>query len=169
MSENQNSSIEDEANMDDTAKDSIKINRLEFSIDINAENEKIWDALWEDSNYRDWSGVFGEGSHYVVESWNEGSRIMFLDSDKNGIYSTIDKYVPNETIRFKHIGMVMNGEEQPIDEEVEKWTGVTESYTLQSGSGFNTLLIEIDILAEHVEFMSAKLPIAMEKIKKNSE
>ena len=167
-SENQNMPIENEGIKDEPANDNGQINRLEFSIDIKAENEKIWDALWDDKHYRDWSGIFGEGSHYVVEDWNEGSTIMFLDSDQNGIYSIIEKHVPNETIQFKHIGMVVNGEKQPIDEEVKKWTGVTESYTLQAGSGFCTLLIEIDILDEHVEFMSAKLPVALEKIKKTA-
>jgi uncharacterized protein YndB with AHSA1/START domain len=144
------------------------MNRLQFSIYIKADKEKIWKALWDDTNYRDWCGVFGEGSHYVVDNWKEGSKIMFLAADKSGIYSSIEKYVPNKTIQFKHIGTVVNGKEQPIDDEAKKWSGATETYSLKEDSGFVTLLVEIDILDEHVEFMSTKLPIALEKIKKNS-
>ena len=144
------------------------INRLEFSTEIKADKEKIWNALWNDTLYRDWSSVFGEGSHYVVDNWKEGSKIMFLSSDQSGIYSIIERHVPNETIQFKHIGIVVDGKEQPIDNEVKSWTGTTESYSLKEGSGFYTLLVEIDVLDEHVEFMSEKLPIALEKIKKNS-
>ncbi|MBW1296313.1 hypothetical protein GBO31_12435 [Aquimarina litoralis] len=145
------------------------MNRLQFSIEIKADKENIWKAIWEDTYYRDWSGVFDEGSHYVVENWKVGNKIMFLGSDKSGIYSIIEKYVPNEIIQFKHIGTVINGKEQPIDDEVKKWSGAMESYSLIEGSGYFTLLIEIDVLDEHVEFMSAKLPIALEKIKKNSK
>lgn len=144
------------------------INRLQFSIDIKATEEKIWKALWDDTNYRDWSGVFGEGSHYVVDNWKEGSKIMFLASDQSGIYSIIEKHIPNKIIQFKHIGNVVNGKEQPISDDAKKWTGATETYSLKEGKGFFTLLVEIDVLDEHVEFMSAKLPIALEKIKKNS-
>ena len=144
------------------------INRLQFSIDIKADQEKIWKALWDDTHYRDWSGVFGEGSHYVVDNWEAGSKIMFLASDQSGIYSMIERHVPNKTIQFKHIGNVVNGKEQLVDDEAKKWTGATETYSLKDSSGFFTLLVEIDVLDEHVEFMSTKLPIALEKIKKNS-
>lgn len=149
-------------------KNQAMMNQLEFSIDIKADKEMIWKALWDDTLYRDWSGVFGEGSHYVVDDWEEGCKIRFLSSDQSGIYSLIERHVPNKTIRFKHIGLVKNGEEQPIDDETKKWTGATESYSLQEGSGYFRLIIEIDVLDEHVEFMSEKLPMALEKIKKNS-
>ena len=151
-----------------TSNNNTKINRLQFSIDIKADKEKIWNALWDDIHYRDWSGVFNEGSHYVVDNWKEGSKIMFLASDQSGIYSIIEKHVPNRTIQFKHIGNVVNGKEQHIVDEAIEWSGATETYSLKEGSGFFTLLVEIDVLDEHVEFMSTKLPIALEKIKKNS-
>jgi len=167
-SENEKIQIEDDKINDKSANHNTMINRLQFSIDIKADREKIWRALWEDTNYRDWSGVFGEGSHYVVDNWENGSKIMFLASDQNGIYSIIEKHIPNEMIQFKHIGKVVNGLEQPVDDEAKKWSGATETYSLVQGSEFLTVLVEIDILDEHVDFMSEKLPIALEKIKKNS-
>ena len=153
---------------EETPKGKSIVKRLEFHIDIDADKEKIWKALWEDKHYRDWSGVFGEGSHYRADNWNEGSQIMFLASDLSGIYSIIEKHIPNRSIQFKHIGSVVNGKEQAQEDVSEKWSGATESYTLKEGIGFTTLLIEIDVLDEHVEFMTTKLPIALEKIKENS-
>lgn len=144
------------------------IKRLQFSINIKADREKIWNALWDDKHYRDWCGVFSEGSHYDVDNWEEGSKIMFLASDQSGIYSVIERHFPNKIIQFKHIGSVVDGQEQLVDDEVKKWSGATETYSLKEGAGFFTLLVEIDVLDEHVEFMSAKFPIALEKIKKNS-
>jgi hypothetical protein len=153
---------------DKTANQHKMINRLKFSIDIKADKENIWNALWDDKQYRDWAGVFGEGSHYVVDNWEAGSKIMFLSADKSGIYSVIERHIPNKIIQYKHIGKVVDGQEQPVDDEVKKWSGATETYSLKEGTGFSTLLVEIDVLDEHVEFMSTKLPIALEKIKRNS-
>ena len=143
--------------------------RLEFSIDINADKEKIWEALWTDQNYRDWCGVFEAGSHYFIKSWKKGNEIMFLASNQNGIYSVIEKYVPNEIIQFKHIGTVNEGEKQAIDDNSKIWTGALETYSLIKSFDFFTLLVEIDVLNEHVDFMSITFPIALKKIKTKSE
>lgn len=145
------------------------INRLEFSIDISAEKAIIWKALWDENYYRDWAGVFYKGSYFVSDRLKEGSRIMFLAPDKSGIYSTIVTHVPNHIIEFKHIGMVVEGKEQPVDGDTKKWSGATEIYSLNEneGTGTITLLIQIDVLDEHVNFMSAKFPEALEMVKKN--
>jgi len=159
---------EDDKVKQSDSKNNSMLNHLQFSIDIKADKEKIWKALWDDSNYRDWSGVFGEGSHYVADNWGKGDTIMFLASDKSGIYSIIEKHTPNKIIQFKHIGNVLNGKEQLIDDDAIKWSGATETYSLKENPDFFTLLVEIDILEEHIEFMSNKLPVALEKIKSNS-
>ena len=92
---------------------------------------------------------------------------MFLASDKSGIFSIIENHIPNKIIQFEHIGNVLNGKEQPIDDAI-KWSGATEMYSLKENTGYFTLLVEIDILDEHIDFMSKKLPVALEKIKNNS-
>ena len=143
------------------------IHRLNFSIDIPADKSTIWKALWEDAGYRSWAKDFQEGAHVVAPSWEEGSTVHFLDPEKNGIYSVIEKHIPNSTMQFKHIGAVVAGKEQPIDDETRTWSGATEVYSLQEGNGVNTLTIDIDVMDEHLEFMSGKLPEALEKIKSN--
>jgi len=145
------------------------INRLEYSIDIEASSERIWNALWNDEYYRDWSSVFGAGSHFLVDDWSEGSSIMFLGTDKGGIYSNIERYLPKKVVQFKHIGVVKDGQAQPIDEEVKKWTGCTETYSLNENDDRITLLVEIDVMDEHMEFMKNKLSLALDVVKKNSE
>ena len=145
----------------------INIKRLEFSIDIHADMATIWKHLWEDENYRDWSSVFFEGSYVVTDQWKEGSKVHFLGPDQNGIYSEIVSHVVNETIEFKHIGNVIKGQEQPIDEATKKWTGATEKYTIQPNSDFNTLRVDIDVMEEHLEFMLNTFPRALQKIKEN--
>ena len=140
------------------------MNRLEFSIDIQAEKTQIWNALWND--YRAWAAVFEKGSYAVSDAWKVGGKVLFLSPEQNGIYSIIEEHIPNKVMRFKHIGNVLKGEEQPIDDETKKWSGATEIYSLIEGTkGNNTLIIEIDVMDEHLEFMRDKLPKALEKIK----
>lgn len=143
------------------------IHRLHFSIDIQAEKTKIWEALWNDDSYRDWASVFFEGSYALTDHWKEGSQVLFLAPDQSGIYSLIEKHIPNHMIQFKHIGNVVKGKEQPLDEETKKWSGTTEIYTLTEGSNCHTLTVEIDVLEEHLEFMNRTFPKALETIKNN--
>ena len=97
----------------------MKIHRLQFSIEIHAEKTRIWNALWKDSSYREWASVFFEGSYIVVNNWEEGSTVHFLAPDQSGIYSRIETHIPNTMIRFTHIGNVLEGKEQAIDEETK--------------------------------------------------
>ena len=143
------------------------INRLQFSIDIKAEKTKIWKALWKESSYCDWASVFFEGSYAITDNWKEGSKVLFLSPDQNGIYSIIEKHIPNKIMMFKHIGNVAKGKEQPIDDETKKWSGATEIYTLTEGMESNTLTVEIDVLDEHLDFMKNAFPKALEKVKNN--
>ena len=143
------------------------INRLQFSIDIKAEKNEIWKALWNEKSYRDWTSVFCEGSYAISDHWKEGSTVLFLGPDQSDIYSRIEKHIPNKIMSFKHIGTVVNGQEQPIDEDTRKWSGTSEIYKLTEAQNGNTLTVEIDILDEHLDFMKATFPKALDKIKYN--
>ncbi|MEM7185631.1 MAG: hypothetical protein AAF466_03140 [Bacteroidota bacterium] len=143
------------------------INQLVFTVEIEAKSETIWNALWDDQAYRQWTAVFFEGSYAVSDGWIEGSIVHFLAPGENGIYSRIEKHSPNRYIEFKHIGNVINGEEQPLDEETRKWSGATESYQLIQGERSYTLKVEIDVMDEHLESMSDAFPKALEVIKNN--
>lgn len=143
------------------------INRLLFTIDIKAEKNKIWKALWNENSYRDWVSVFYEGSYAITDNWKEGSKVLFLNPDKSGIYSIVETHIPNKVMKFKHMGIVVNAKEQPIDEETKKWSGSTETYTLSDGKDSKILTVEIDVLDEHLDYMAETFPKALEKVKNN--
>lgn len=142
-------------------------NKLKFSIDIKTDKSSIWNAMWNKNSYRQWASVFFEGSYAVTNDWIEGSIVHFLSPDQSGIYSVIEKHIPGNIMQFKHIGYIVGGEEQPINEESNKWSGATETYTLTEGKDSVALKIEIDVMDEHLEFMKATFPQALEKIKEN--
>src|SRR5688500_16787006 len=96
--------------------------KAHYLVEINAPKEKVWKILWSDDSYRDWTSVFCEGS-CANSDWKEGSKILFLSGTGEGMYSVIDKNIPNQFMSFRHIGVVKNGIEQPLDDETKKWTG----------------------------------------------
>ena len=79
--------------------------QLTFTTNIKATKDKVWEILWNDATYREWTRVFSEGS-YAVSDWKEGSKVQFLSNDGDGMYSIIEKSSPGRYMSFKHLGVV---------------------------------------------------------------
>ena len=90
--------------------------KLTFTETINAPKEKVWDILWNKATYNSWTSVFSEGSTAETD-WQEGSKIHFLDGTGQGMYSAVAKNIPNEFMSIKHLGVIKDNQEQPLDEE----------------------------------------------------
>jgi len=146
----------------------LAMEKINFSIKINAPKDKVWKSLWEDANYRKWTSVFSAGS-YAVSDWKEGSKIQFLSPEGNGMYSQIEKMVPNEVMSFKHIGVMKGGAEQPLDEETKKWSGSVERYTLKGDGGGTLLTVELDMVEEHKAYFQEVFPKALAIVKEIAE
>ncbi len=142
--------------------------KLNFSITINAPKEKVWNGLWEDSSYRAWTSAFAPGSHAVTD-WKEGSKVLFLDGKGQGMVSKIAVSRPNEYLSFEHLGIVKDGVEDFESEEVKKWAGAFENYALSESNGTTNLQIDMDANNEWMEFFSKVWPQALEKVKELSE
>ena len=142
--------------------------KLNFTIDINAPKEKVWDILWNDATYPNWTSAFCEGS-YAVSDWKEGSRVHFLAPDGQGMYSNIAKLVENEFISFNHLGILKDKIEQPPTEETKQWSESVEDYTLTESDGITTLSVNVDSLDQYIEFFTEKFPLALQNVKNLSE
>src|SRR5215510_8339251 len=136
---------------------------LNFSIRIKAPKQKVWKTLWEDETYKKWTSAFSEGS-YAVSDWQEGSKILFLSPGGEGMYSVIDKKVPNEFMSFKHLGVVKDGKEQPADNETKDWSGAMENYTLTEKKDGVELSLAMDITDAHENYFKETFPKAFEKV-----
>lgn len=141
---------------------------IQFKVSINAPASKVWAVLWNDSTYRLWTAAFSEGS-YAVSDWKEGSKILFLNEEKNGIYSTITRLIPEQFISFTHIGNVKNGVEQPIAEEAKKCSGDTENYTLTETGNTTELVASLDITEDFSDYFSRTFPKALNIVKELAE
>lgn len=142
--------------------------RLHFSVNINAPKEKVWDILWSKGNYESWTSVFNEGSTTVTD-WNEGSKILFVDGKGDGMVSKIAVKKPTEYMSFQHFGEIMNGVEDTTSEKVKIWQGSEENYRLTANGDQTTLDVEMYITPEMKDYFLKTWPKAMEAIKQLAE
>ena len=62
-----------------------------------------------------------------------------------------------------------DGLEDMDSEEVKKWAGALENYTLRPSNGNTELLIDMDISEEYKDYFDDTWPKALEKVKELSE
>lgn len=146
------------------------MNTLNYSIFINAPKEKVWNTMLEDATYREWTKPFNETSYYEGD-WSEGSKILFLGTDKDGqntggMFSRIAKNIPFEHISIQHLGVIENGVEKPFEGTGEGF----ENYTLTEKDGGTQVDIEmIGIPEEYKEMMNSTWPQALQVLKTLAE
>jgi len=142
--------------------------KLQFSIDIAAPRQKVWDVLWDDATYRKWTSVFTEGSHAETD-WQEGSKVLFLDGKGAGMYSRIDRRVEPELMSIRHLGEIRDGVEQSKDDQAEDWEDATENYLLREHNGGTQLQVELDGADEYKDYFNDIFPKALAAIKALAE
>ena len=139
-----------------------------FEAMINATPQKVWEILWNDETYRQWTAVFAEGSNAKTD-WKTGSKVLFLDGQGNGMVSTIDENRAPEFMSIRHLGVIKNGTEDTTSEEVKKWAGAMENYELSAIDGRTHLKVAMDVAEDYKEYFENKWPLALEKVKALSE
>ena len=139
-----------------------------FKVSINADRKKVWNTLWNDKTYREWTSAFSEGSHAETD-WKKGSKVFFLNEQKEGMVATIAENRPNEYMSIKHQGTVKNGVEDIYSEESKKWSGGMENYSLIDKDGKTELVVDMDIIDEYKDYFMNTWPKALEKVKEIAE
>lgn len=147
--------------------------KLHFSIVINAPAAKVWSTMLDDKTYRIWTEEFSPGSYYKGD-WNKGSKILFLGPGENGdsgMVSRIKENRKHEHISIEHLGMMLNGKEDTSSEEVKAWVGALENYTFKEKNGSTELLIDLtgNFADEFATMFEGMWPAALQKLKELSE
>lgn len=138
--------------------------KLSFSTHINAPKEQVWNTLWNDATYRQWTAAFHEGSH-AESDWQEGSKILFLGPDRSGMTSRIARLIPNEFMSFEHLGEVKDG----VEDFSKDWAGALENYTLRESNGGTDLTVEMDMQDTFAPMFQETFPKALQKVKELAE
>jgi len=124
--------------------------KLHFSIQINAKKEKVWDVMLGDATYREWSRSYYIAGSYYVGDWSEGSKMLFMSThytgpEESGWISRINENRKYEFISIEHIGSVSDGKEDTTSEDVKLYLPSYENYTFVDKDGGTEVLIDIEI------------------------
>lgn len=146
--------------------------KLQFTIVIDAPKEKVWNTMLGSETYKEWTEVFMPGSHFVGD-WNKGSKILFVAPDESGkITGMVSRILDNrkyEHVSIEHYGLVQDGGEVTSGESVKPWAGAIESYTFREHNGATEVAVDMDSTEEYVEMFQTTWPKALLKLKELSE
>lgn len=142
--------------------------RLTFSTTIDAPRDRIWQTLWEDATYRQWTSAFDPGSH-AISDWKPGSKALFLGADGSGMVSRVAEHRPNEYLAFEHLGVVGGGVEDLDSEVARQWRGGRETYALSDADHGVLLKVDVDVADDHRQAFEEAWPKSLTIVKALSE
>lgn len=140
---------------------------VSYEIKIQCSREKVFSAMLDEEQYKQWTAVFAPGSRYKGK-WEEGATIEFFaetkDGKTGGMKSLIEKLIPNELVRIRHLAMFENKKQQSFED-----SDFYEVYHYLK-EGENTLLkVELDTNDEWIPYFDKTFPKALEKLKEICE
>lgn len=135
---------------------------LNFETEINATPEKVWDTLWQEEFFKAWAPTLN--SSYYEGNFQQDSKIYFFGEDRNGMYSFVEKNIPEKEMKFQHLGWIIDGEESP-----QNWKNSWETYLLEESPSGTQLKIEVNALDEFADFFSSNYPKMIQKVKELAE
>lgn len=134
---------------------------LQFSIEINASKERVWDTLWQDETFRAWAGIIDPGTH-MVGDLKEGQDVQFISGNGYGVTSFVEKLIANEFLLLKHRADTQENGEREREKE---WTGGEERYALAEKDGTTTLTAVFGVPPEMEAYFNDHYPKALEQVK----
>ncbi|WP_318342751.1 SRPBCC family protein [Flagellimonas baculiformis] len=149
--------------------------KLQYKKDIHASAEKVYNTMLgiEDiKTYEQWTSEFNPTSTYEG-SWEKGSKMYFVGTDENGkrggMVAEIADNVPFQFVSIRHYGILDGDQEITEGPDIEKWAGGLENYSLEEHNGVTTVVVEIDVTEDYIEYFNTAWPKALSKLKELSE
>ncbi len=149
--------------------------KLHYSIVINAPREKVYETMLSDATYREWTEAFGMGNGYYEGDWSEGSTMRFIGQDPenpenlSGMISRVAKNTKNEFVSLESIGQIVNGVDDITSDQVKGWLGALEEYTFSDVDGGTELRVDQDTADEFAEMFKGMWPKGLAKLKEICE
>lgn len=135
---------------------------MQFSTEIHAPKEKVWETLWQDETFRQWASIIDPGT-YMVGELKEGSEVQFISAENGyGVTSLVEKVVANDFLLLRHHADTQDSGER---ERADEWSGGTESYRLAEKDDTTTLTVAFDVPPELEEYFTVNYPKALEQVK----
>lgn len=142
---------------------------LSYEIVIDAPKQKVWDVLWNEKTYSQWTQFFNPGN-VMKSDWEVGGKTYFVNAEGAGMVSTIDSLEEPDQIIFKHLGMVdKDGNEDTESMEVKQWSGCFEKYILIDYDGKTKLHTEVQTEKEWEDDLNTGFTKGLEIVKNLAE
>ncbi len=136
--------------------------QMQFTIEIRASKQKVWDTLWQDETLRQWAGLIDPGT-YMVGDLKLGNEVQFISAENGyGVTTLVEELTPGEFLLLRHQADTQDSGER---EREKQWTGGTESYALTEQNDFTALTAAFDVPPELEEYFSTHYPKALEQVK----
>ena len=148
--------------------------KLHFSIHINAPREKVWNTMLDDATYRQWTKPFNPTSFYEG-SWEQGSEIKFLGTNDKGVvdggmYRRIAENRRYEFISIESLGMISaGGVIDTTSDMVKGWIGSHENYSFADKDGGTEVSVDIDVADVMKNEFNTMWPKALQILKELAE
>ncbi|MBH9551566.1 SRPBCC domain-containing protein [Inhella gelatinilytica] len=138
---------------------------LNYSVEILAPRERVWEQMLGEAGYRDWTAAFCEGSTYQGR-WETGADMLFLGPSGDGMRARIELARAPEAVSIQHLGELAGG----APKEGSDWQGVFERYHLLVQGGGTRLEVELTQVPQaYVEMMNTMWPVALQRLKQACE
>ncbi|KAA2219675.1 MULTISPECIES: SRPBCC domain-containing protein [Maribacter] len=149
--------------------------KIKYEKKINSSSQNVYEAMLglnDKSTYEYWTSAFNPTSTFEG-SWNKGSKIHFIGLDENGkkggMVSEIVENKPADFVSIRHYGILDGENEITTGEKVEKWAGGLENYKFKENNGITTVIVELDVVDEYLDYFDNTYPSALDKLKEISE
>jgi len=143
--------------------------KLVFTIDINAGKQKVWETMLQRDTYKEWVSAGWPGSDYVG-NWEHGQDIRFMGASGEGTKATLVECKPFEYVLARHVAVLLAGGAEDSTSDLAKgWIGTTESYSFAERNGKTTVTVEIHTNPEWAEMFNEGWPAAVQKLKEICE
>jgi uncharacterized protein YndB with AHSA1/START domain len=144
------------------------VKRIQFRETIGAPVARVWEVMLDPENYQRWTAAFCEGSSFDG-SWDQGSKMRFLDPAGNGMIAEIAESRLHEFISIRHLGYIMDGVEDTESESVRAWAPAFENYSFSSVAEGTRIVVDQDVTEEYEESMKESWPKALSLLKEICE
>ncbi len=138
------------------------------SFDVNVPASKVWEILFDDKYFSIWGSEFSAGSH-VFSNWKVDSNVVYKDGSGNGLFGHVVENVPNEVMRIKYEGELVNNQEERESDDAKAMHGAYEVYKFSENNGMTHVEIEADMLEHMFDEMSVLWDRAIIRIKELAE
>ena len=147
--------------------------KLHFSVFIQAPKQKTWETMLQDSTYRQWTAEFNSSGSYYEGSWETGSDIKFLgpneDGTVSGMIARIRESKPYDFVSIQHLGEILNNKEKLWSAEEQGANGFFENYTFTEKDGGTEVLVDVDSNDDWAAMFEDMWPRALKKLKEITE